>query len=167
MGNKEYTYEENKIFHYNARPKKIKYTINNKGCWICTSHSLDKDGYPKIYRDDKFLRISRYIYVKERGEINNNLMVRHKCDNTSCINPEHLELGTARDNSNDMLNRGRSAYGESNAGSKLTECQVIEIINDNRPYCDIAKSYPVTISTISNIKSGRAWKCINRAASGV
>lgn len=52
----------------------------------------------------------------------------HKCDNKSCVRSEHLVEGTAKENSADMLQKGRNRvlYGEANGSSKLTDAQVVE-----------------------------------------
>lgn len=51
-------------------------------------------------------------------------MVIHSCDNTRCVNPEHLSLGTCQDNLQDMKSKQRHLYGEKNTQHKLTEVQV-------------------------------------------
>lgn len=103
------------------RNKKIEWKEDENGCYICTSHARDKDGYPRIRDRYKNVGVHRYIYGECFGEIPKGLVVRHKCDNPKCINPEHLELGTYQDNSNDMVSRNRSCKGEKNGKSKLTK----------------------------------------------
>ncbi len=85
----------------------IKYIINEDGCHICISHALDKDGYPRIFRG-KDKRMSRYIYSLLHGEIPPGMIVMHTCDNPRCINPDHLKLGTHKDNMLDKVKKGRS-----------------------------------------------------------
>ncbi|SOR54315.1 Phage protein [Yersinia phage fPS-10] len=100
------------------------------------------------------------------GEIPNGLVVRHKCDNPKCFKIEHLELGTAKDNNDDKMKRGRGVFpkGEHHGMSKLTESDVIEIkkllASGIHSQTAIAKSYSVNQSHISGIKTGRFWSHI-------
>lgn len=55
------------------------------------------------------------------------VLVRHKCDNPRCIAPAHLEIGSAADNSSDMVQRGRSLRGAKHPGAKLNPAQVLDI----------------------------------------
>jgi hypothetical protein len=138
--------------------KDIEYYVDKNKCWICTSHNCDSDGYPKIRRNNKCLRLSRYIYTCEKGSISDNLVVMHTCDNPNCINPDHLVLGTVKDNNKDRDSKGRTAKNERNGGAKLTPEQIEAIRKDSRSCREIAKDYPVHFSQIARIKSGRHWR---------
>ena len=83
--------------------KPITWEVNENNCWICTSHKKDKDGYPVGYKR----KIHRHVYEQCFGEIPIDMVVMHKCDNPSCINPEHLIIGTYKDNTEDMYSKGR------------------------------------------------------------
>jgi hypothetical protein len=54
---------------------------------------------------DKVMNTTRLVYQECFGEIPEGRIVRHKCDNMYCINPEHLELGTIRDNMMDLVEK--------------------------------------------------------------
>ena len=75
------------------------------------------------------MKAHRMGYVLYKGEIPHKLQVLHRCDTTSCVNPDHLYTGTHRDNMDDMVRRGRvaSGAGEKNSGSKMTDVEVAEI----------------------------------------
>ncbi|HDZ25327.1 MAG TPA: HNH endonuclease [Candidatus Aminicenantes bacterium] len=75
-------------------------------CWECTSHARSR-GYPTIDRNGRHVGISRYIWEKHFGSIPKKLLVLHKCDSPACINPEHLFLGTHKDNMQDAARKGR------------------------------------------------------------
>jgi hypothetical protein len=137
--------------------KEVKWDVNENGCHICTSHYKDSDGYPRKTVNRKAQPLSRIIYSKHYlngGEIPKGLIVRHKCDNPSCINPEHLELGTYKENSMDMVKRDRCGH------SKLTREMIIEIFYAKGTVREIAKNYPIHNSIISNIKNRKIWKNI-------
>lgn len=79
----------------------------NTGCILWTGCS-DKDGYGIIGIKKNYFRAHRVSYSLSYGEIPNGLFVCHKCDTPSCINPNHLYLGTNSDNQKDVVKRKRS-----------------------------------------------------------
>ena len=90
------------------------YTINKNGCWIWTnSMGKEYNSYPSlIIKGVKEKSLSRLSYLVHKGEIPKGLLICHKCDNPPCINPDHLFLGSYKDNSQDMVNKKR--YRKSN-----------------------------------------------------
>lgn len=102
----------------------------------------------------------RAAYEKAYGPIPKGLLVRHKCDVRACVNPEHLELGTAADNSQDMVNRGRHAHacGTQISKSGLTDEIVRSIKQSAEPNTHIADRLGVSTSAIQNIRAGRTWR---------
>jgi DNA-binding XRE family transcriptional regulator len=102
--------------------KKVTHYVDENGCHICTSHKNDKLGYIRVERDHKRFYWHRYIYTQAHGEIPKGMVIRHTCDNPSCINIEHLILGTQKDNVHDMIERGRSNfYGGKHTGRRPNE----------------------------------------------
>jgi hypothetical protein len=87
--------------------------------------------------------------------------VLHHCDNPSCVNPEHLYVGTQQDNVNDMLSRGRArVVGGANWNAKLTVTIVREIRSrraSGESYSAIARSYGLPRKTVSNAGNGKKW----------
>lgn len=109
------------------------------------------------------LRAHRLSWELYKGEIPKGLCVCHRCDNPSCVNPEHLFLATHQDNMQDMVNkkrrlkvpdRWRSVKG-ANPIVKLTDDQVRSIRQDTRTLSVLADVYDVDVSTISKIKNRR------------
>lgn len=105
----------------------------------------------------------RVAYKLFRGEIPDGLVVRHTCDDPMCVNPDHLLLGTQRDNMRDMAERGRGrvphrTVGERNPHSKLTEQLVSEIRSSTETRKQIALRLGVSPSTIGAVRQGRNWK---------
>ena len=75
--------------------------------WTGTRYA---NGYGRVKRDGKAIRAHRYAWERENGPIPDGMVVRHKCDNPPCVNPDHLEVGTHQDNVDDMIARGRAAW---------------------------------------------------------
>lgn len=138
----------------------------NGGCLRCVSHCQDSDGYVRIRFNGKHERLFRVLYILKFGNIPKGKVIRHKCDNSWCCNVEHLEIGTQKDNVQDMINRGRDTYhnpklssrGEKNYHNKLTEKEVIDIYKSNLGYRKLSKLYKVSSTNIRNIKKKLQWK---------
>lgn len=137
----------------------------DNGCIECISHCKDSDGYARIQYRGKQNRLFRVIYEKKYGEIPKGMLIRHKCDNSSCCNIKHLEIGTSYDNVQDMIKRGRAKYGmykvhlygTKNPHSKLSEEQVKEIYMSNLSNKELARLYNVSDVSIRNIKNKKCW----------
>lgn len=142
-----------------ANIRKIAWKVDEKGCWVCTSHSLKGGGYPAIQKDHVRKRISHVMYEKHYGTIPKGLIICHHCDNPSCINPEHLFVGTHMDNAIDKMNKGRQSRlkGENAPRVKLTDSIIIEIRNSKVTSAELMKKYNISHSQIVRIRNGDAW----------
>ena len=89
---------------------KEKYFIKQEnGCWEWIGCKW-RTGYGYIRKAGKHIAAHRYFYTLHKGfEIPENMCVCHTCDNPSCVNPNHLFLGTQLDNIRDMYAKGRQA----------------------------------------------------------
>lgn len=99
------------------------------GCWEWQGYR-GPVGYGQIglgSRDEGITSTHRAAWIVTNGEIPDGSVVRHKCDNPPCCNPEHLELGTHRDNTEDKVSRGRQARSAALPHTRLTDDQVREI----------------------------------------
>jgi hypothetical protein len=108
----------------------------------------------------------RVAYRLSKGEIPEGMCVRHTCDVSLCVNPDHLIIGTQADNMNDMKERGRrknitAVRGEKQGTSKLTEDLVREILASKESRNQIATRLNVSPSTIKAIRTRRLWKHIS------
>lgn len=131
------------------------------GCWLWQGMLFqDRGGYGSFtHRPSGILkeRAHRRSWIFFKGPLTPKDVVLHKCDNPSCVNPEHLRKGTQTDNMKDMVRKGRSAKGAAHSQSKLTEEDVLDIFNDNRLQKDIAVDYGISVSTVSAIKNRATW----------
>lgn len=126
----------------------------NSGCWFWTD-SLDSYGYGRLVvtqspRHKLFVQAHRLSWRLYNGVLPEDLDVLHTCDMRSCVNPEHLYIGTHQDNMDDMVQRGRLPQ------TRLTDKDVIAIRADIRSHRVIAAFYGVTLSHVYKVKSGRA-----------
>lgn len=112
----------------------LTYVNKTEGCWIWVGGttknrkprkpSENKHIYGQFYWKEigrNSIAAHRASYLLFVGKIPEGLLVRHSCDNGLCVNPEHLELGTHKDNMKDMIERGRSAKGERNSHALYPE----------------------------------------------
>jgi len=142
---------------------------------VLWSRSVSSTGYGQTWRDGKSVGAHRVAYEQAHGPIPKGAMVLHKCDVKQCVNPDHLYVGTAKENARDAIERGQIATGDRHGtktrpdrtlrgsnkpNARLTPEQVAEIreIYKPRPTLDaIASKYGTTRSTISRIIRGEAY----------
>ena len=89
-------------------------------------------------------------------------IIMHTCDNKKCVNPNHLRLGTVKDNSEDMVKKRRHAYGERNPQAILTNIQVKtiwELLNNGVRVSSIAKRFAIKRNHVYDIKT-RSWQLV-------
>jgi hypothetical protein len=139
--------------------KKIRMTDT---CWEWTARR-DENGYGRIRlgsaETDMMLahRVSWAIHFGEPGQ---NL-VCHSCDNPSCVNPNHLFLGSYSDNNLDMKTKDRHTRGERSGTAKLTESDAISIKRDYASGLGsmklVAGRYGVSTMHVCRIVNGERW----------
>lgn len=80
-------------------------------CWIWQGKILEPGmGYGLVSQHAKWTLAHRFSYKTFVGEIPDGMQVLHHCDTPACINPEHLYLGTQKDNIQDMIHKGRRQW---------------------------------------------------------
>ena len=136
-------------------------TIPECGCWIWMG-STNSKGYPNFWHKGHSRHGNRVAWELYRGIIPAGLHVLHSCDTPSCVNPNHLFLGTNQENKNDSVKKSRhrwtAKYGDDNAQSKLTSQEVLRILSSGDPGYLLAKRFNISQQTICDIKKGRRWK---------
>ncbi len=103
----------------------------------------------------------RFAWERINGSVPAGLILRHKCDQPSCVNVAHLSIGTHADNSADRDSQGRQARGETIDNSKLSSSEVLTIrgawnsgvVNKGQ----LAKAFSVARSTIHSIVTRETW----------
>lgn len=146
--------------------KKVLYTDDVDMCWNWTSRK-NEHGYGTLdikygdkYKRIKAHRLSYYIHNKVDPM---EFVVRHKCDNPACVNPNHLILGTQQDNVDVMVARGRVAVGEMYSRTKRTSEEVLEIrrlFNEGVSRREIAEKFNIPRSSVTSLILRREWKHI-------
>lgn len=131
-------------------------------CWIWTAGKL-RGGYGYFYNKTDICA-HRYSYRIKFGPIPDELYALHKCDTKSCVQPDHIFLGTQKDNMDDFWGKGRTRdmpKGAAHPRSKLTENDVIDIrtltaFGANR--AELARAYGVSWPVIDGIVRRKGWK---------
>lgn len=132
-------------------------------CWEWTGSKV-KGGYGQIGKGGREIgneMTHRLSWEIHNGPIPEGMFVCHSCDNRSCVNPDHLFLGTHSDNVQDMVAKGRvgdvGRKGTKHHKAKLTDEDVREIRAAEDSTTTLALIYGVSTSTIQRVKSGKGW----------
>ncbi len=131
-------------------------------CWEWTGCKCN--GYGHMHIAGKVKKAHRLIFEALFGPISKGLVVMHTCDNRGCVQPQHLRLGTPKDNNADRDAKGRhiALKGEQHGMSKLTNESAEEIFGLKRFIASevtrLATRHDVTEVTIRNVLRGRTWR---------
>jgi len=142
----------------------------NTGCLLWIGGGIPS-GYGVVYESGRHVRAHRMSYELFVGTIPESLCVLHACDTPSCVNPDHLWLGTKRENNADRDRKGRHIapriMGQQSHKSKLLTQEAIGILHflmSGERQKDVAAHYGVDASTVSYIATGHTWQNIDREA---
>ena len=143
-----------------------KFKRPQKGCWEWTG-AKDPNGYGNIEEGhgSKSCRTVHYAHRLSwklfNGPIPDEMRVLHKCDNPLCVRPDHLFLGTQKDNLADCKNKGRNAKGEKNGHAKLRQKDIDKIreLGCSGKYTQrqLSNKFRIDQAQISRIISNLAW----------
>lgn len=146
-------------------------------CWEWLA-SKDKDGYGYFTLEShggdeqkgKTILAHRYsLMLKLKNfDLPQEVLTRHTCDNRACVNPHHLVEGSAKENSQDMVERNRQTCGEKHHSAKMTEDIAKKILEEysadkqsGRLYGSLerlALKYNLSKQGVYRLTSGQTWK---------
>lgn len=125
----------------------------------------DPNGYGRLTIQGHQLYAHRWTWEQAFGPIADGLEICHHCDNPSCINLDHLFVGTHADNMADCKRKGRArgggARGAAQHLAKLTDDIVREIRASDASQAELAERYGVSQGTISNIVLRKTWRHVS------
>lgn len=127
-------------------------------CWEWCG-ALQSRGYGMFWGGAKYTPAHRWAYASAKGDPGEALVL-HRCDNRRCVNPAHLFLGTAEDNSRDMVRKGRQTIGERNPRARLTSEQVRAARASHLPASEIAGQLGVHPAHVRLIRRRGVWRHI-------
>jgi hypothetical protein len=135
--------------------------VPEAGCWLWIG-AAKPTGYGNFYMDRAYVSAHRASYFLHKGEIPAGMLVMHKCDTPSCVNPDHLMIGTQQENIGDMFGKGRGrpnpSKGEGNPRALLTENDVRAIRASSDSTMALASQYGVAYHTVWHARKGLSWK---------
>lgn len=152
------------------------------GCWEWSgARTWSNYGLISGYGSPGGMKAHRASWIVHNGPIPEGMFVCHKCDNPPCCNPDHLFLGTPKENTHDAIQKGRmckpekmrvtalkyNIRGEKHCCAKLTDLDALVIKNCATKRGvrtkDLAEWFRISESTICDIKAGRTWKHVGVA----
>lgn len=157
---KDLEYVKNRLINETLRDEKT-------GCWLLITK---RKRYGNLRLNRTWVSAHKASYLLFNGPVEDGLQIRHTCHNVKCVNPEHLTLGTCKQNMEDKVKAGRQPRGEKHGNAKLTQAQVDEIrrlwsLNDfgkTRPkpynYSVLGKMFGVSDFVIMRIIKRLNWR---------
>jgi hypothetical protein len=159
-------FTNNKISKHKEVPEldrfwaKVDVVLDETSCWDWNA-ARDKDGYGKIGAHRVTFKSHRLSWEYQNGPIPEGLCVCHKCDNPSCVRPDHLFTETAQKNNLDKELKNRQTRGTKNGMHILTEEDVRSIrkmySTGQHSQITLSEMYGVTQSCISKIVRNKRW----------
>lgn len=135
-------------------------------CWNWTGQKIKEYGRislgSKSKGSDGAHRISWKIHNNQ--DVPKGMFVMHSCDNPSCVNPKHLSIGTPKDNSDDMIAKGRKKIviplGENN-GKSIINAEIVRFIRgSDLSHAELARQLNISNGCVRSVRSKRTWKHI-------
>lgn len=134
-------------------------------CWFWDG-CIDEIGYGRLGKYDGENKAHRISWKLFKGEIPKGMKVLHSCDIRCCVNPDHLFLGTQKDNVRDMMSKKRDRFckprkGELNSLSKLTDKKVLAMRCmyelEDISFKSLAERFGISTMTAYRAVTKQAW----------
>ena len=133
-------------------------------CWLWKGTTY-RFGYGHFRRkiNGKWVmyKAHRYSYEQHKGEIPEGLIIRHSCDNPKCVNPNHLSVGTHKENHDDMLKRGRQSFGINpehlNHQKLVKEIREYKMKHPETSGVELSRIFKTSPAQISRIINNKIW----------
>ncbi len=128
-------------------------------CWEWLAAKQEGYGVVGYNRKVWFAHRLAWVFTHEK-DIPDGMVIRHTCDNPSCVNPAHLVLGTQQENCMDIIDRNRRVYvkGTDHHKSNLTEQEVSDIRSSTEPTKILSQKYDLHRSTIKRIRNFTSYR---------
>lgn len=135
------------------------------GCVLWTGN-LFSNGYGQLFVSGRKMLAHRVAYELKNGTIPEGCILRHKCDVRRCVNPDHLETGTHRENTQDMIRRNRDRLtGERSATAKLTAEKVRyareAYAAGRKSQHEMAREWGLSVAAVHNAIKRKTWKHVD------
>lgn len=143
------------------RIERLSIPVPHCGCWLWLG-SINSDGYANIGIGGRSIGAHRISWLAFRGPLLPGDHVLHQCDIPSCVNPDHLFIGSHASNMQDKKEKGRAQRlsGSQNGRAVLTPEQVLEIRAAKIGCLRLSRQYGVSTSCIKNIRNGKRWAAL-------
>ena len=145
-----------------AKEHQLGDTVDKAECVIWPG-AKNGSGYPIKWHKGKARMYNRVLWSEHNGPIPKGNCICHKCDNPSCVNLDHLFLGSYSDNLYDMIKKGRDrhAFGSAHGLAVLNEEKVArmrKLAKDGVPRPDLVKMFGVSRTTVRKVITCATWK---------
>lgn len=160
-GHEDNTLDSETLALFANAPERFVRKLKREGECVVWAAACFKTGYGAAWTGEKVEYAHRYSYTLAKGAIPPDMEILHACDNRPCVNPEHLSVGTRKENAQDCVNKKRQTYGERNPMAKMTEDRVMEVrrrFAAGEKQRDLAKAFGMSAPAICNIVRNQRWK---------